>query len=115
MNIFIVGSGIGGMACAAVLASKGINVKILEQNNNVGGKAGNIQKNGYEFDTGPSLLTYPDWFDDLFKSCGKNPRDYFSYIKLDNVTRYFFEKGKFEQLYHVSDRRAPVWASAAWA
>ncbi|MFL2588941.1 MAG: phytoene desaturase family protein [Parvicellaceae bacterium] len=84
MNIFIVGSGIGGMACAAVLASKGINVKILEQNNNVGGKAGNIQKNGYEFDTGPSLLTYPDWFDDLFKSCGKNPRDYFSYIKLDN-------------------------------
>ena len=95
MNIFIVGSGIGGMACAAVLASKGINVKILEQNNSVGGKAGNIQKNGYEFDTGPSLLTYPDWFDDLFKSCGKNPRDYFSYIKLDNVTRYFFEKGKF--------------------
>ncbi len=39
MNTIIIGSGIGGMACAAVLASKGINVKILEQNNNVGGKA----------------------------------------------------------------------------
>ena len=89
MNIFIVGSGIGGMACAAVLASKGIKVKILEQNNNVGGKAGNIQKNGYEFDTGPSLLTYPDWFDDLFKSCGKNPRDYFSYIKLESLAMSF--------------------------
>jgi len=95
MNIFIVGSGIGGMACAAVLASKGLKVKILEQNSNVGGKAGNIQKNGYNFDTGPSLLTYPDWFDDLFILCGKNPRDYFSYIKLDNVTRYFFDYGKF--------------------
>ena len=95
MNIFIVGSGIGGMACAAVLANKGIKVKILEQNSNVGGKAGNIQKNGYHFDTGPSLLTYPDWFDNLFILCGKNPRDYYSYIKLDNVTRYFFDNGKF--------------------
>ena len=95
MNTIIIGSGIGGMACAAVLASKGIKVKVLEQNTDVGGKAGNIQMSGYEFDTGPSLLTYPDWFDDLFKSCGKNPRDYFSYVKLDNVTRYFFEKGKF--------------------
>ena len=33
MNTIILGSGIGGMACAAVLASKGIKVKILEQNN----------------------------------------------------------------------------------
>lgn len=85
MNTIIIGSGIGGMACAAVLANNGIKVKILEQNNDVGGKAGNIKKNGYEFDTGPSLLTYPDWFDDLFKSCGKNPRDYFSYIKLEEL------------------------------
>ena len=82
------------MACAATLANSGVKVKVLEQNNDVGGKAGNIQQNGYEFDTGPSLLTYPNWFDDLFISCGKNPRDYFDYIKLDNVTRYFFEKGK---------------------
>ena len=95
MNTIIIGSGIGGMACAAVLASKGVKVKVLEQNNNVGGKAGNIQKNGYKFDTGPSLLTYPNWFDDLFESCGKNPRDYFSYVKLENVTRYFFEKEKY--------------------
>ena len=68
MNIIIIGSGIGGMACAATLANSGVKVKVLEQNNDVGGKAGNIQQNGYEFDTGPSLLTYPNWFDDLFIS-----------------------------------------------
>ena len=95
MDIIIIGSGIGGMACAATLAKSGRKVKILEQNNHVGGKAGKIIVNGYEFDTGPSLLTYPNWFDDLFLSCGKNPRDYFNYIRLENVTRYFFDEGKF--------------------
>ena len=95
MDIIIVGSGIGGMACAATLAKSGQKVKILEQNKHVGGKAGKINVNGYEFDTGPSLLTYPNWFDDLFLSCGKNPRDYFNYIRLENVTRYFFDEGKF--------------------
>ena len=87
MDIIIIGSGIGGMACAATLAKSGQKIKILEQNNHVGGKAGKIKVNGYEFDTGPSLLTYPNWFDDLFLSCGKNPRDYFNYIRLENVTR----------------------------
>ena len=101
MDIIIIGSGIGGMACAATLAKSGRKVKILEQNNDVGGKAGKIIVNGYEFDTGPSLLTYPNWFDDLFLSCGKNPRDYFNYIRLENVTRYFFDEGKFVDV--VSD------------
>ena len=31
----------------------------------------------------------------IYLLCGKNPRDYYSYIKLDNVTRYFFDNGKF--------------------
>ena len=101
MDIIIIGSGIGGMACAATLAKSGQKIKILEQNNHVGGKAGKIKVNGYEFDTGPSLLTYPNWFDDLFLSCGKNPRDYFNYIRLENVTRYFFDEGKFVDV--VSD------------
>ena len=101
MDIIIIGSGIGGMACAATLAKSGKKIKILEQNNHVGGKAGKIKVNGYEFDTGPSLLTYPNWFDDLFLSCGKNPRDYFNYIRLENVTRYFFDEGKFVDV--VSD------------
>ena len=101
MDIIIIGSGIGGMACAATLAKSGQKIKILEQNNHVGGKAGKIKVNGYEFDAGPSLLTYPNWFDDLFLSCGKNPRDYFNYIRLENVTRYFFDEGKFVDV--VSD------------
>ena len=95
MEIVVIGAGIGGMSCAAVLAHNGFDVKILEQNSSYGGKAGQITKNGYIFDKGPSLLTIPNWIDDLFFSCGKNPKDYFNYFKLNHVTRYFFEDDKF--------------------
>ena len=89
MKIFLVGSGIGGMSCAATLAYNGFDVTIIEQNDYFGGKAHRISEYGFQFDTGPCLLTYPDWFDELFISCGKNVKDYFHYQRLDPITRYF--------------------------
>ena len=91
MKITILGAGIGGMSAAALLAHQGFDVKILEQNANYGGKAGQINKCNYIFDTGPSLLTFPEWIDELFEQCNKNPRDYFDYFHLDKITRYFFK------------------------
>ena len=78
MKITVLGSGIGGMTCAALLAKNGFNVTVIEQNSSFGGKSGLIDEKGFKFDTGPSLMTYPEWFDELFELCGKNPREYFS-------------------------------------
>lgn len=78
------------MAVAIRLALKGHNVTIFEANSSLGGKIGQIQKNGFRFDTGPSLFTMPGLVDDLFLKARKNPRDYFSYHKLNLVTKYFF-------------------------
>lgn len=89
MKIHVIGAGIGGMSCAAVLAKNGFEVVVLEQNDYFGGKANRISEEGFEFDTGPSLLTYPDWFDELFISCDKNPRDYYKFQRLNLITRYF--------------------------
>ena len=89
MKIHIIGAGIGGMSCAAVLAKNGFEVVVLEQNDYFGGKANRISEEGFEFDTGPSLLTYPDWFDELFIFCDKNPRDYYKFQRLNLITRYF--------------------------
>ena len=94
MEAVVLGAGIGGMSCAALLAHNGYNVKIIEQNPSFGGKAGQLNEDGYIFDTGPSLLTLPEWIDDLFTSCAKNPREYFNYSKLSHITRYFFENNK---------------------
>ena len=55
-KVYILGSGIGGMSCAAVLANNGFEVTILEQNNYFGGKAHRISEQGFEFDT--NVLPY---------------------------------------------------------
>jgi phytoene desaturase len=94
MEVVVLGAGIGGMSCAALLAHNGYNVKIIEQSSSFGGKAGQLKEAGYVFDTGPSLLTLPEWIDDLFTRCAKNPRDYFNYSKLSHITRYFYENNK---------------------
>lgn len=94
MEAVVLGAGIGGMSCAALLAHNGYKVKIIEQNSSFGGKAGQLNEGGYVFDTGPSLLTLPEWIDDLFTSCAKNPREYFNYSKLSHITRYFYENSK---------------------
>tara|TARA_B100001287_G_scaffold31604_1_gene22599 strand:- start:10778 stop:12235 length:1458 start_codon:yes stop_codon:yes gene_type:complete len=95
MEINILGSGIGGMAAAALLAKNGAKVNVIEQNNYPGGKASQIKFNGYVFDSGPSLLTLPEWIDELFIECSKNPRDYFNYKRLDKITRYFFKDNTY--------------------
>ena len=79
------------MSCAAILAKNNFDVTVLEQTDGFGGKAGLIKKNGFKFDTGPCLMTYPEWFDELFKLCDFNPRSYYNYQKLKVVTRYFVD------------------------
>ena len=91
MKAYILGSGIGGMSCAAFLANNGFDVTVLEQNSYFGGKAHRIIEKGFEFDTGPCLLTYPNWFEELFNTCDKNLKDYLSYQRLDPITRYFLD------------------------
>lgn len=91
MKVYILGSGIGGLSSAATLANNGFEVVVLEQNDYFGGKAHRISENGFKFDTGPCLLTYPEWFNELFISCGKNLNDYFQYERLDPITRYFLD------------------------
>jgi phytoene desaturase len=89
----IVGAGIAGIATAIRLAVKGYAVQVFEANSYPGGKLSEIELNGYRFDAGPSLLTMPQYIDELFTLAGKNPADYFQYQKLDTVCKYFYEDG----------------------
>jgi phytoene desaturase len=90
----IIGAGVGGLATAIRLANKGFEVDVFEKNNFPGGKASSIEKNGYFWGFGPSLFTFPELLDELFKECGKNPEDYYSYYRLDPICNYFFPNGK---------------------
>lgn len=90
-KVAIIGAGIGGISTAIRLAHKGFEVSVFEANSYAGGKLSSFDLNGYRFDAGPSLFTLPNLVEELFELVGKNPKEYFEYIKLPDICHYFWE------------------------
>ena len=59
-HVVIVGAGLGGLSTALRLAGAGRKVTVVERESVPGGRNGLLQKDGYAFDTGPTVLTMPD-------------------------------------------------------
>jgi phytoene desaturase len=98
MKIGIIGAGIGGLATAVRLASKGHNVEVFEVNAYAGGKLSEFSlptEGGeiYRFDAGPSLFTMPMYVEELFQEAGVAIKEHFSYEKQDVVCAYFWDDG----------------------
>ena len=89
----VIGAGIAGIAASIRLAAKGYSVDVYEANAYPGGKLSTFGRDGYRFDAGPSLFTMPHLVDELFRLAGRNPADYFEYVKLDETCRYFWDDG----------------------
>jgi phytoene desaturase len=90
----VIGAGIGGLASAALLAKDGYDVTLLEANDQVGGRAGNWEKDGFRFDTGPSWYLMPEVFDHFYKLMGTSAAEHLELGLLDPGYRVFFEEGK---------------------
>ncbi len=82
-TVVIVGGGVGGLATAIRLRSIGHKVTVLERNELVGGKLAVRERDGFVFDTGPSLVTLPSVFDDLFAVADADFRDEVELVRLD--------------------------------
>jgi len=93
MKAGIIGAGIGGIATAIRLRNKGYEVDVFEANTYAGGKLSSFEQGSYRFDAGPSLFTMPQLVEELFELSGKSVKDYFEYIRLPEVCRYFWEDG----------------------
>jgi phytoene desaturase len=95
-SALVVGAGVGGLSAAVRLASTGWKVTVLEQAQEVGGKLGLFERDGFRFDTGPSLVTLPSiWFDTL-EASGMSPaaaRAALPLRRLDPIARYRFADG----------------------
>jgi len=70
-TVIVVGAGLGGLSAAISLATMGFKVRIIEKNDKVGGKLNILKKEGYSFDLGPSILTLPHYFRQLWTRAGR--------------------------------------------
>ena len=96
-TVVVVGAGVGGLAAAARLAATGHDVTVCEQAETVGGKLGTYVRETpagtFRFDTGPSLLTMPYVFRDLFDATGDPLEASLDLRPLDPTIRYRFADG----------------------
>jgi phytoene desaturase len=92
-RVVVVGAGLGGLACAARLAALGHQVTVCEQAAQVGGKLGVLAKDGFVFDTGPSLVTLPAVYRDLFLATGGPLEAEIPLEPVDPVCTYRFADG----------------------
>jgi phytoene desaturase len=94
-SAIIIGGGIGGLCTAARLLKEGYKVTIIEKEDKVGGRANRIEKSGYTFDMGPTLLMMTDVLYETFEYCGKNFDDYITLLQLEpNYRVAFADKSK---------------------
>ncbi|CAN5805377.1 phytoene desaturase family protein [soil metagenome] len=92
-DVAVVGGGVGGMAVALRLATAGHDVVLFERNEVLGGKLATRSVDGFTFDTGPSLLTLPEVFDDLLACAGTSLAEVVEPVRLDPICRYRWPDG----------------------
>lgn len=71
----VIGSGFGGLAAAIRLGARGWRVTVLERRDQPGGRAYVYQQDGFTFDGGPTVITAPQLFEELWTLCGRRMAD----------------------------------------
>ena len=109
MNISVIGSGFASLSAAAYLSKLGHQVSIFEKNDQPGGRARMMQKDGFVFDMGPSWYWMPEVFEQFFNDHGENVSDHYELVRLDPSYQVVFDDevvsvpANFEQTMELFD------------
>lgn len=88
------GAGFAGLSAACYQAKAGHSVIVLEKNEQNGGRARQLKRDGFTFDIGPTFYWMPDVFESFFNDFGKNVEEYYQLTKLNPAYEVFFGEGK---------------------
>ena len=93
-ELVVIGAGFGGMAAALRARARGHDVTIVDRLSQLGGRAQTFEKNGFKHDAGPTVITAPFLFEELFSLFDKNPNDYYKPVALETWYEFIFEDNK---------------------
>lgn len=82
----VIGAGLGGLAAAIRLGARGYRVTVVDRLDRPGGRARVHRLGGYVFDAGPTVVTAPFLFEELWELCGRRMADE---IDLRPVTPFY--------------------------
>ena len=92
-HVVVVGAGLAGLSAALRLTGAGRKVTVVERESVPGGRNGLLDKSGYAFDTGPSVLTMPDLIADALACVGEDIKDWLDLVPLSPLYRAFYADG----------------------
>ncbi len=90
MHAIVIGSGFGGIAAALRLRAKGFKVSIIDRSPMLGGRAQVFERNGFLHDAGPTVITAPFLFEELFELFGEKLADHIKLVPLKPWYRFYF-------------------------
>lgn len=103
-DVIVIGGGIGCLCSAVLLGAQGLRVLLLESADELGGKAGRVVVDGVEMDTGPSVLTLPGVFDDVFEAVGLHFAEEVQLLRPEPAFCYSYPDGVELSVHHELDQ-----------
>ena len=92
-TVIVIGAGFAGIATALRLRALGYEVSLLERLDSLGGRAQVFERGGYRHDAGPTVITAPFLFDELFELFDEKLEDHLNFVPLDPFYRFHFADG----------------------
>ena len=92
-RVVVVGAGLAGLASAIRLAAAGVHVTVIERGTRPGGKMGRREIGQYRWDSGPTIFTLPELFDQLWSAAGARRSDDLTLLPVEPASRTFFADG----------------------
>lgn len=92
-HVVVIGAGLAGLAAACHLRGEGHEVTIVERQPGPGGRGIRLDRDGFTFDTGPTVLTMVDLVDEALRTVGARAHDVLDLILLDPAYRATFADG----------------------
>lgn len=93
-DVGVIGAGLGGLSCGALLAKNGFKTLVLDQSDIIGGCCSTFEAEGYKFDVGASIVEVIKPLDRLFEMLGGKREDYIDLIPCDPIYSFITDEGR---------------------